>query len=180
MNLPATMLGRIADLLTLVRLAVAPALMATLGVGRLTPAAALLALAWLTDALDGPAARAAQVETRLGHFDLLADTAVGAGALAGLGLAGDIPAVLAGTLLAVVGTGFLVLRNAAMSMALQAVGYAGLIWTLWDEGEDAVWLPLATAAGLLLLLHRRLFQAVIPGFLRGLATLRRRQKRFDL
>jgi phosphatidylglycerophosphate synthase len=174
------MLGGIADLLTLVRLAAAPVLTATLAAGRLAPAAALLALGWLTDALDGPAARADGTETRLGRFDLLADTAAGAGALAGLALAGEIPAALAGTLLAVLGTGYLVLRNPALSMALQAIGYAWLLWTLWDQGESAVWLPLVTVAGLLLLLHRRLFQVAIPAFLRGLATLGRRRKRFEL
>ena len=137
----AAALGRAADLLTLARLAVAPTLMATLAAGRLAAAAALLAGAWLTDALDGPAARAAELQTRLGRFDLVVDTAVGAGALAGLALAGDVPATLAGTLLAVLGTGFLVLRNPALSMALQAVGYAWFLWTLWDEGEPAVWLP---------------------------------------
>lgn len=174
------MLRRTADLLTLLRLVIAPALTVTLGIEWLTPAAALLALAWVTDALDGPVGRAAQVETRLGPFDLLVDTAVGAGALAGLALAGEVPAPLAVTLLAILGTGFFVLRNAALSMALQAVGYAWFIWTLWDEGKPAVWLPLATAAVLFLLLHRRLFRVVIPGFLRGLARWRRRHERFEL
>ena len=47
-----------------------------------------------------------------------------------------------------------------------------VLWTLWDERELAVWLPLATAAGLLLVLHRRLLD--------GLATLSRRRERFDL
>jgi hypothetical protein len=51
----------------------------------------------------------------------------------------------------------------------------GHFWTLWDEGAPAVRLRLASAAGLLLLLHRRLFGAVIPGFLGGLATLPRRR-----
>ena len=176
----AAALRRTADLLTLVRLAVAPALIVTLAAGQLAAASALLAGAWLTDALDGPAARAAELPTRLGAFDLAVDTAVGAGALVGLALAGEVPAAPAATLLAVLGTGFLVFRNPALSMALQAVGYASLLWTLWDQSEPAVWLPLGTAFGLLLVLHRRLFGAVIPGFLGGVAMLPRRRKRFDL
>ena len=155
------------------------ALVATLTAGRLAAAATLLAGAWLTDALDGPAARASELRTRLGRFDLVADTAVGAGVLAGLALAGDVPAGLAWPLLAVLGIGFLVLRNPALSMTLQAAGYAWLLWTLWDENEPAFWLPLGTAAGLLLLLHRRLFRTVIPAFFGGLASLTRRRKRFE-
>jgi hypothetical protein len=73
-----------------------------------------------------------------------------------------------------------VLRNPALSMALQAVGYAWLLWTLWDEREPAVWLPLAAVAGLALVLRRRLLQTVVPAFFRGLGTLSRRRERFDL
>ena len=174
------MLGRVADLLTLLRLAAAPALATTVAADRLTIAAALLAGAWLTDALDGQAARASGTRTHLGRFDLLVDTAVGSGALVGLTLAGHIPALVASALLVVLGGGFLVLRNPALSMALQAVGYAWLLWTLWDEREPAVWLPLAAVAGVALVLRRRLLQTVVPAFFRGLGTLSRRRERFDL
>jgi hypothetical protein len=173
-------LARVADLLTVLRLAAAPALAAALAAGRLAIAGALLAGAWLTDALDGQAARASGTRTHLGRLDLIVDTAVGAGALVGLTLARHIPVLLAGALLVVLGGGFLMLRNPALSMALQATGYAWLLWTLWDEGEPAVWLPVATAAGLALVLHRRLFQTVIPAFFDGLATMSRRRERFDL
>jgi phosphatidylserine synthase len=172
--------GRLADLLTLMRLAAAPAIAAALAAGQLELAAALLAAAWLTDAVDGKAARASGTPTRLGPFDLLVDTAVGAAALVGLTLAGEIPVLLTGVLLLVLGGGFLLLRNPALSMSLQAVGYGWLLWTLWDDGERAVWLPLVTAAGLLLVFHRRLLRTEIPAFLNGLATLGRRRERFDL
>jgi len=118
--------------------------------------------------------------THLGRFDLVVDTVVGAGALVGLAVADEIPALLTAALVVVLGSSFLVLRNPALSMALQAAGYGWLLWTLWNDGTPAVWLPLATAAGLGLVLHRRLFRAVIPAFLRGLATLSRRRERFDL
>jgi hypothetical protein len=173
-------LGRAADLLTLLRLVAAPALAAALAAGRLAIAATLLAGAWLTDALDGQAARASGTPTHLGRFDLVVDTAVGAGALVGLTLAGHIPPLLTSALLVVIGGGFLVLRNPALSMALQAVGYAWFLWTFWDEGEPAVWLPLGTAAGFALIFHRRLLGKEIPAFLNGLATLSRRRERFDL
>lgn len=172
--------GRLADLLTLMRLAAAAALAVALAAGRLELAAVLLAAAWLTDAVDGHAARASGAPTHLGRFDLLVDTGVGAGALVGLTLAGEIPALLTGVLLLLLGGGFLLLRNPALSMSLQAIGYAWLLWTLWDEGEQAVWLPLATAGGLLLVFHRRLLRTEIPAFLNGLATMRRRREGFDL
>jgi cardiolipin synthase (CMP-forming) len=120
-------LGRLADLLTLARLAAAPALAVALAADRLTIAAALLAGAWLTDALDGQAARASGRPTLLGRHDLVVDTAVGAGAVMGLTIAGEIPALLTVTLLVVLGGGFLLLRNPALSMALQAVDYACLL-----------------------------------------------------
>jgi phosphatidylglycerophosphate synthase len=170
----------VADLLTLMRLAAAPALAAAIAAGRLGLAAALLAAAWLTDALDGWAARASRRRTRLGGIDLVVDTAVGAGALVGLTLADEIPPLLTGALLVALGGGFLVLRNPALSMALQSVGYGWLLWMLWAKGELGVWLPLATAAGLGLVFHRRLLQTLIPAFLHGVATLSRRRERFDL
>jgi phosphatidylglycerophosphate synthase len=71
----AAALGSVADLLTLMRLAAAPALAAAIAAGRLGLAAALLAAAWLTDALDGWAARASRRRTRLGGIDLVVDTA---------------------------------------------------------------------------------------------------------
>jgi phosphatidylglycerophosphate synthase len=89
-------LGRVADLLTLVRLGAAPSLAAALAADGLAIAAALLAGAWLTDALDGQAARASGRRTYLGRFDLVVDTAVGAGALVGLTLADEMPALLTG------------------------------------------------------------------------------------
>jgi hypothetical protein len=62
-------------------------------------------------------------------------------------------------------------------MALQAVGYAWLLWTLWDEREPAILLPLGTIAGLLLVLHRRLLR-VVTAFLSVVATLSRRRIRY--
>ena len=97
-------LARTADVLTLARLAIAPVLVAALAAEQRGTAAALLAAAWLTDALDGRAARASDVPTRLGGADLLVDTAVGAGALLGLALAGEFPGWLAATLLVTLGS----------------------------------------------------------------------------
>jgi phosphatidylglycerophosphate synthase len=96
-------LSRAADVLTLARLAIAPVLAAALAAEQLGTAAALLAVAWLTDAFDGQAARASALPTRLGGADLVVDTTVGAGALLGLALADEVPAWLAVTLLAVLG-----------------------------------------------------------------------------
>jgi phosphatidylglycerophosphate synthase len=152
-----------------------------LAADRLELAAAFLGAAWLTDGLDGVAARASDGPTRLGDYDLVADTAVGAGALVGLAVAGHLPAAVAAALLVVLGTGFLLLRNPALSMGLQATGYAWSLWIFWRDGA-AVWLPLAIAAALGFVHHRRLFGVVIPAFLRGVASLPKLRKRsgFDL
>jgi len=172
--------GRVADLLTVGRLVAAPVLAVAVAAEQLDLAAGLLVGAWLSDALDGQAARASGRRTRLGSVDLLADTAVGAAALVGLTLNDQLPVLPTGALLVVLGGAFLALRNPALSMALQAVAYAWLLWTLWDEEEPAVWLPLVTAACLALALHRRLLGTVIPAFLHGVAGLSRRHERFDL
>jgi hypothetical protein len=72
------------------------------------------------------------------------------------------------------------LLRLVVSMPLQATGYGWLLWTQWDEREPALVLPLGVAAGLLLVLHRRLLRVLIPAFLSGVATLSRRRERFDL
>jgi phosphatidylglycerophosphate synthase len=68
-----------ADALTLCRVVLAAVLVPLLGTGRTTLGAAVVGSAWLSDFLDGRAARASARPTSLGRFDLWADTLVGAG-----------------------------------------------------------------------------------------------------
>jgi hypothetical protein len=170
-------LARLADGLTLARLAAGAALVAALADERWMLAALLLAGAWVADALDGIAARASAAPTRLGRFDLAADTVVGAYALVGAGLAGRVPTAAAFAAVVVLGGGFLLLRNPALGLSLQAVGYAAVLLTLWGAGDPAVWLLAGTGALLLAAGHRRLLRTVIPGFLRGAAALPRLRSR---
>src|SRR6266545_4499368 len=88
------LVGLAADALTIARLVVAVALIPVLGARRVTLGAVLLGCAWISDFLDGRAARASAGRTRLGDVDLWADTFVGAGAVLGFTLSGWIPPAL--------------------------------------------------------------------------------------
>jgi len=160
----------VADALTLTRASLALVLAVVLARGRLAPAAVLLSVAWLTDFADGRVARAGRGRTRLGGFDLSADTLVGAGVLVGLAADGYIPGPVAAAVLLVLGGGFLVLRNEALSMALQAVGYGGFLWRLWTEGSAFVWSPVLTIAAIAVLDRRRFTRIVLPMFFGGMRS----------
>lgn len=170
------MLARTADSLTLARLGCALLLALAVATDRLPLAAWLLAAAWISDALDGRVARAAPQPTRLGDLDLAVDTAVGAGLLIGMGAGDRLPlAVAIGTVVAL-GAGFLILRNPALALVLQAIAYAWFMVVLWVERPSAWWLPPTTVAVLLVVGFRRLITVVIPGFLRGMTALVRRRR----
>ena len=160
----------VADALTLARVLLAPVLAVVLAWGRLAPAAVLLSVAWLTDFADGRVARAGRGRTRLGGLDFPADTLVGAGVLVGLAADGYIPAPVAAAVLIVLGGGFLVLRNEALSMALQAVGYGGFLWRLWTQRSAFLWSPVLTIAAIAVLDRRRFTRIVLPGFLDGVRS----------
>ncbi|HKZ75617.1 MAG TPA: CDP-alcohol phosphatidyltransferase family protein [Actinomycetota bacterium] len=160
----------VADALTFARVLLAPVLAVVLARGRLAPAAVVLSVAWLTDFADGRVARAGRGRTRLGGFDLPADTLVGAGVLVGLAADGYIPAPVAAAVLLVLGGGFLVLRNEALSMALQAVGYGGFLWRLWIQRSAFMWFPVLTIAAIAVLDRRRFTRIVLPGFLDGVRS----------
>ncbi|HYV01610.1 MAG TPA: CDP-alcohol phosphatidyltransferase family protein, partial [Actinomycetota bacterium] len=113
-------MGLAADALTLARLVVAGALIPVLGARRLSLAAVLLGAAWISDFLDGRAARASAGRTRLGDVDLWADTFVGAGVVLGLTVWGWVPPAVGLGLTALLLAAFALTRNEAMSMLLQA------------------------------------------------------------
>lgn len=169
-------LAHAADSLTLARLGFALLLVGAVATDRLALAAWLLAAAWVSDALDGRVARASMRATRLGHLDLAVDTAVGAGVLIGMGFGGHLPVVLAIGAVVALGGGFLVLRNAALAFALQAMAYAWFMIVLWLKHPSAWWVPPATVAVLLVVGYRRLITMLVPAFLGGMAALVRRRR----
>lgn len=165
----------LADLLTAVRLGIALVLPVVLGTGRLDTAAFLVSSAWMSDILDGRLARASVGEGRLGRWDLIADTAVGAGVVVGLAGAGKLPSWYAVGSLLLLGAWFIRTANIASSMLLQLAGYVPLLLVLWSEQADWRWLPLATALWIGIVDWRRLIAVNIPGFLRGVSPRRWRQ-----
>ena len=170
------LVGLAADALTLGRLVVALALIAVLGTGRVTLGAALLGFAWISDFLDGRAARASGGRTRLGDVDLWADTFVGAGVVLGFTVWGWVHPVVGLGLVAVLLAAFALTRNEAMSMLLQATGYALALWRTWRDGHPASLWWLLTIIVVIAVVNRRIFwERSLPTFFGGLAaTLRRR------
>jgi phosphatidylglycerophosphate synthase len=94
--------------------------------------AAVVGSAWLSDFLDGRAARASARPTSLGGFDRWADTLVGAGAVVGFVASGWLPRAVGVVVVAGLLGAFMLTRNEAMSMLLQATGYG---WCCGERGE---------------------------------------------
>ena len=168
-----------ADVLTALRAGLAIVLAVLVASGHIDAAAVTLAAAWLTDALDGALARAAGGGTKLGEWDLPADVLVGAGVLAGLGLAGYLAGALVVGVLVVFGTAFVVLRNPFPGMVLQAVAWGGILWRFWADRVAAGWVPIAVAGLIGIAERRRLFQVVLPTFFRGAASTARLRRGRD-
>jgi phosphatidylglycerophosphate synthase len=159
-----------ADAMTVGRALLGPVLAFLIAGGRFSSAAVTLGLAWLSDALDGRLARASGGISRLGNWDFPADVVVGAGILFGLALTGAVPIPLALVILVGLGFAFVALRNPAVGMALQAIGYGAFLWRLWAERVAAGWIPVVVAAGIGLLERRRFVRVVLPSFFRGVAA----------
>lgn len=161
-------LASVADALTLSRLIAAVLAIPLVWNERWTAVAVLLALAWVSDLLDGRLARASGSPTRLGAWDMRADTAVGAGLVIGLIGQGSMPAwagLLALTLLG----GMFLAGNLAAAMLLQLTGFIPVLVTLWGDRPMVWWLPFAIAVAIGVADWRRLFTINIPAFVRGVA-----------
>ncbi|MFQ5522067.1 MAG: CDP-alcohol phosphatidyltransferase family protein [Acidimicrobiia bacterium] len=157
-----------ADALTLGRVVIAALLVPVVWSGSLTAAALLLSVAWTSDFADGRLARSSDAETRLGDWDLAADTLVGLALVLGLVGLGVI-APLAGIGLAVIlGVLFLV-GNTAAGMLLQVLGYGPFLYLLWTDRPPAWWAPFLTALFIAIVDWERLVYINIPAFFRGLA-----------
>ncbi len=162
-------LALLADALTAARAVAGVALAILVGRGRLGDACLVLAAAWLSDALDGRLARASRRRTRLGPWDMPIDVGVGAGLVVGLGAAGAMPTWLAALVLLVLGAGYLALRQPALGMALQAIGYGGFLWRAFEAGVATRWAPVAVALGIWLTEWGKFWRVEVPGFLAGIA-----------
>lgn len=171
-------LGRAADGLTLYRLAVAVALVPVLGARRTAAAAALLGTGWISDFLDGRAARASGQPTRLGAYDLWVDTLVGAGAVLGSVAWGRVPPLVGVSLVVALVAGFALTRNEALSMLLQAAGYGMVLWRTWADGHTLALLWLVTIIAVIGVVNRQiLWERSLPTFFGGLGALVRRRGR---
>ena len=164
----------LADGLTAGRAALAPVVALVLWPGRLGEAALVLSLCWVTDFLDGRVARMAGSGTRLGGFDLGADTLVGVGALLGVWLEGWLawPVLLA--LLVGLGGTYLLLRNEAAAMLLQAAGYGIVLIRLVARRDPVVLVPLGLILVIGVVDRDRFTGDVLPRFFRGFVRPRGR------
>lgn len=167
-------LALLADLLTAGRALIAIGLIPILGTGRVALGALLVGVAWLSDFFDGRAARASGVPTVLGSWDLDADTAVGGAIVLGFTFSGWVEWWLGIGSVVVLLVAFSVSRNEAMSMLLQATGYALLLWQTAVDGHAVA---LGWLVGVIVVIgivnRRQLFERSIPTFLEGLGLISR-------
>jgi phosphatidylglycerophosphate synthase len=173
-RIPGSRTAVIADSLTGTRLLLGPLLVGLLGAGdALGAAAATLAFAWATDFADGRMARRASGDTRLGPWDPIADSIVGIGVLSGLVVSGRVgaPWLIGALSLFVV---FVLTRNLAFGMVVQAVAYGLFIVELAVDAPGALWMLGATAAVIGVADARRFIELVLPTFFSGLGLSRAR------
>lgn len=158
-----------ADALTAVRVPLAFGIALVIGLGDAIAAGAiLLAVAWLSDVADGRLARRSAGHTALGPWDPIVDALVGLGVLLGLAVAERVMIFPWLPLAAVLLAAFLVTRNLALGMVLQAVAYGLLIVELAVDAPGALWVLGITAAVIGVLDARRLVEVVLPTFFSGL------------
>lgn len=164
-------MATLADLLTGLRALLALLLVAVVGARRLDLAAALLSAAWITDFFDGKSARRANRPTHLGKWDIYVDTLVGAAVLLGLAYGGYVSWLTALSLVLILGGGWILIGNDALSSSLQAIAYAWMMWLLFRQGVSDWWLPPLTAVSAAVLNWRKVVTRSVPGFLHGVADL---------
>jgi hypothetical protein len=87
-----------------------------------------------------------------------------------------VPSVVGVGLAAVLLAAFALTRNEAMSMTLQATGYALVLWRTWRDGHTVSLWWLLTIIGVIAFVNRRiLWERSVPAFLGGMATVVRRR-----
>jgi hypothetical protein len=157
----------VADGLTAVRaIVVFPLFFATTAEG-IDVAAGLLAVAWWTDLLDGRCARLTPKPTRLGRWDLLVDTMVGAALLGGLVASGSVEGVPWSVVgLALFGW-YLWRRNPSASMTFQALAYGFFLTKVWAKEPAWIGVLVATIGGIMALDWHRFVGTTLPTFFAG-------------
>jgi phosphatidylglycerophosphate synthase len=172
-------LARAADVLTAARVVLAVLLVWLVGAGHLDTAALVLAAAWASDALDGRLAQAAGGGTRLGEWDLPADTLVGVGVLVGLAIGGYLPVALVLAAVLLLGGAFALLRNPFPAMVLQAFAWGAILWRFWADRVVAGWVPVAVAGVIGIAERDRFLRVVLPAFFKGAASTARLRRGRD-
>ena len=168
--------ARLADALTLVRLPLAVAIAGIVGIyDGLVVGAALLSAAWMTDLAAGRLARRAVSGTHFGPWDPIADATIGMGVLVGLVVSGRVGAVPWLALGALLFAAFIVTRNLAIGMVVQALAYGLFMVELAIDAPHALWMLGATAAVIGVVDAWRLVDVVLPYFFSGLGLSRRRR-----
>jgi len=140
-----------ADLLTLCRVAAAAILVwlgASYGAASLSAAMAVTLGAWISDQLDGWAARRADRPTRLGRYDFAVDTIYYAGILIYAALAGFLPPiVVAGIAALVAGAWLATQRKAVVVICVRIIDLLCLtvlfIYRPWLVAPVLIWLGLS-------------------------------------
>jgi phosphatidylglycerophosphate synthase len=169
-------LVHVADALTAARVVIAIALIPIIARGDIDVAAALLAMSWCTDMLDGRVARMTASEGRLGAWDLAVDTAVGTAVLLGLALARHAP-TQAMAVAVLLGGVFVVTGNAAAGLALQTIAYGWFLVIAWQHGSViGRWLLPAVIAVLLVIDFDRFTTVEVPRFISGVANVGKRHR----
>ena len=85
---------------------------------------------------------------------------------------GWLPGVVGVVVVAGLLGAFLLTRNEAMSMLLQATGYGLVLWRTWREGLVGALLWLLAIIALIAVVNRRVFwERSLPTFLGGLADM---------
>ena len=158
-----------ADGLTALRALVAVPLFWATAAEAYSVGAALLAVAWWSDFLDGRLARRTTVPTRLGPWDAVFDALIGVallGGLVGSGVVGFMPWGVLGLILL---AAFLWWRNLSLGMLLQALAYAFFLAQVWTE--EPLWMLVLTGTILVILIldWRRFTTEVLPTFFAGIS-----------
>ena len=158
-----------ADSLTAGRAALGPLLLATVAAQELGWSAAILSMAWVTDALDGHLARAASQPTRLGAWDIPVDAFVGMGLGAGLAIGDYAPSLVVVSVIALSVVGSARRGNPMPLMLMLGFVYAWFLWEIMRDRPLGWWLPLVTIAALAVFKWRHLTQVILPAFFGGAA-----------
>lgn len=166
-------LGLLADGLTAGRALLSVPLAAVAWSGAWTEACLLLAASWWSDLLDGRLARRSGGATRLGRWDLAADTAVGAGLLVGLVGGGHVPMPWWGGAGVLLAAGYVALRNPALGMLLQAIAYGPTLWFGAVERSPGFGVAVLSIVAIAVVDRARLLGYVLPTFFGGIVGRRR-------